>query len=91
MPPIRSISCDKNSLIVVDGKSTHTFDVSKIPIGKDTIPKLESYINSIWIPSLQLDYEMEVHVLSVSPLVLNVYTANKGEKIPTEWWIESIE
>lgn len=89
MPAIREIKFDKNSLTLVDHKTTHTFDVSKIPVGKDTIAKLELYINTVWIPSLNItDYQLEIHIFSVSPLVLTAFSADIGIKIPTDWWVE---
>ena len=92
MPSIHSISCDKNMLKIVDRKSTHIFDASKIPVDKDSIAKLENYINTQWIPSLEItDYQLEVHIFSVSPLSLTAYTANIGEKIPTDWWLPPIQ
>ena len=92
MPSIRSISCDKNILKVLDRKATYIFDASKIPPDKNSVVKLENYINTQWIPSLEItDYQLEVHIFSVSPLLLTAYTANIGEKIPINWWVTSQE
>lgn len=88
MPPIQSISCDKNELKFVAQKATNLFDISKFPPEKDSVAKAEDYINNFWIPSLRItDYQLEVHVFSLSPLELTVYSANIGEKIQQNWWI----
>ena len=88
MPSIRSVSVDKNMLKVIDRKSIFIFDASNIPPDKDSVAKLQNYINDTWIPSLEItDYQMAVHIFSVSPLSLTVYTANIGEKIPVNWWV----
>jgi hypothetical protein len=34
-------------------------------------------------------YQMRVHIVSVKPLILNVYVTNLGEKIPDNWWIDT--
>lgn len=89
MPAIRGISFDKNMLKIVDHKTTHSFDISKIPPDKDTIQKAETHTNSTWIPSLNItEYQLEVHIFSVSPLVLTVYAADIGIRIPQDWWVE---
>lgn len=90
MPPIRSISCDKNSLEFTDSKgNTHTFDITKVVSSdKSSIAKLENYINTQWLPPLiNGAYIMEVHIFNLQPLHLTVFCANAGENIPQDWWI----
>lgn len=95
MPAIRQISVDKNALTFTDkyGKQ-NVFDISDVPVklflDPQCITKLEEHINTVWLPPLlNNDLQVVVHIFSVSPLFLTVYTANIDEKIPQDWWIDS--
>lgn len=94
MPAIQEINVSKNSLTLVDRKGKHTFDVSKIPVGilasQTSIQQTEDYINNVWLPSLKItDYQVQVHVFSVSPLFLTCYAADLKEVIPLDWWTDN--
>lgn len=36
----------------------------------------------------QPDYQMVVHIFTFSPLSLTAYTADLGDNIPNNWWLE---
>ena len=86
MPAIKSVSFDKNILQVIDRKTVYSFDSSQVPKGS-TISSLETYLNTVWLPAhSSKDYQIQVHIFSVSPLSLTAYTADLGETIPSNWW-----
>lgn len=91
MPPIRKINCG-NELRFTDQKGIeYKFDFSDVPMGviadKNPINKLEQHLNNNILPNITKgQYQMRVHVFSVSPLNLTVCAANIGETIPDNWW-----
>ncbi len=87
MPAIKSTSCEENKLTVVDQDSTYVFDASDIPVDKTTIQEVEDYINNEWLPeNCNGDYQIKVHIFTVSPLVLTVWTADLDVVCPSNWW-----
>lgn len=89
MPPIQYIKCEDGLIEFMDKSRTKKVLVaSDIPADKNTIAKIESWINNDWIPLNVSGYQMQVHIISKSPLRATIYTANNGEKIPDNWWLE---
>lgn len=86
MPAINSINC-ANGLVFVDDGGEHSFGVSDIPADKDTVQKLEDYLNNEFLPNNSSGgYKIKVHVFSLSPLLLTAYTADLDVNIPNNWW-----
>ena len=88
MPAIKSINCENNKLIVFDQDGSYEFDAGDIPNDANTVQKLEDYLNNEWLPTVAGDYQIKVHIFSVSPLTLTAFTADIGESIPENWWVE---
>lgn len=90
MPTIQSIDITKNSLILIDYKGKYVFDTSKIPPDKDSILKLETYLNDEWLPPLtRREYQTQVKVFSLSPLKMSCAIADDKEIIPQNWWVDT--
>lgn len=90
MPPIRSINCNNNAIEIITHNGKSIFDSSKIPVGINTIKKLEDYLNKVWLLLVtKNEFKAEIHIFSFSPLVMTIYIADNKERIPSNWWIES--
>ena len=89
MPPIRSVKCADDLLEFTDSRDvTKTLQAIAIPPNQNTIAKIETYINNVWIPTNVSGFQMQVHIFSRSPLRLTVFTANLGIAIPANWWMD---
>lgn len=89
MPPIRSIRCIDNLIEVLDYRGVpFTLVASAIPPQHNTIAKVETYINTVWIPANVSGYQMQVHVTTLSPLRVILGTWNAGLTIPPNWWVD---
>lgn len=86
-PPIHFVRFSDNTIQFEDYRgTTRTLLASAIPSGSTTIAQVETYINSIWIPANVSGYQMQVHVFSLNPLRVTVWTGNIGIPIPANWW-----
>lgn len=87
MPTIRSVDCS-NGITIIDGSGKRQLLPANIPAQLLLPQDVENWINQNWLQSP--DYQINVHVVSVQPLQVTVYTANIGEIIPPNWWIDPI-
>lgn len=88
MPPIQKTNCVRDQLSFTDGRGIQrTINFLDIPSLSRSVDLAERYINEVWIPTVVQGYQMEVHVFSVSPMVLSVITQNLGRPIPSGWWL----
>ena len=90
MPPVRSITtaADRLTIVLNDGVE-RTILASQIPATQNTVAKVETYLNNIWRPTfLAGRCVMEVHVFSLNPLRVNVWTSNTGLTPPANWWVK---
>lgn len=93
MPAIKSISVENNKLTVYDSFDSYVFTVNDVPVGIFTsgnpTQELEDYLNETWLPSVANgNYQIKVHVFSVSPLALTVWTGDPEVVCPDNWWAE---
>jgi hypothetical protein len=87
MPPVRTILTADNLIQFTDFKGIQrTLLAASIPVGNNTPSKVETFINTIWIPANVTDYQMRVHVFSIAPLRVALGTWNMNETIPPNWW-----
>ena len=85
MPPVRAVSFGDNWLTLVDRTGTKTYTAAMLPGSVDTAQKAEDAINA-WLVANITDYQVRVHVFSLSPLRVTVGTWNTGASIPQNWW-----
>lgn len=88
MPPIRNITITPTQFSFTDKSGVaKTFVYSALPATQDTPAKAETFINT-WCAANISDYQMVVHVFSISPVQLTVWTGNLGVTIPANWWVD---
>lgn len=89
MPAVQSIDCTQGLKLAVAGKLLASFAASDMTPAFKTTQDLESYLNGAWKQTnINGDFQIRAHVFSLSPLSLTVLTANAGEKIPPNWWLD---
>lgn len=88
-PPIRSITITDNQIQFVDYRGgTRTIAAASIPVAQNTAAKVETYLNTTWLPSVRgADYQIVIHVFSISPLKAAVLVTGVGVSVPANWWI----
>jgi len=89
MPPVRSVRCADNLIEFTDFSGIQkTLLANNIPSGNNTVAKIETYINDVWIPANVTGYQMRAHVFSRLPLRVTVGTWNFGITILESWWLD---
>lgn len=86
MPPVRSVQIDGDLLTISDKNGVTTLSAAMVPAALKNLATVENWINTVWIPAHFPDYQVQAHVVSLSPLVVNVWTGNNGVPIPAQWW-----
>jgi hypothetical protein len=57
------------------------------PNQRTSVAKMETWINTVWIPANISGYVCAVHVFSIAPFHVTVYTGDFGTAIPANWWV----
>ena len=89
MPTVRAITAIDDEFSISDHRGgTRRLQAAAIPSQHVTIAAVETYINTVWIPTnFTDDYQVRVHVLSLSPMRVNVKVWDAGLPIPATWWV----
>ena len=85
MPSVRSIDLT-NGLRLIDAAGTKVITAATIPAQQDTLAKAEGWRNT-WLAGQVNGYQAVVHLFSLNPLQLAIYTAELGRAIPANWWV----
>jgi hypothetical protein len=88
MPAIRSVLCQSGSFVVADqGGVSRIVTTAMIP-GPDNTPALvATWINTVWVPANITGCQLIVHVFTIAPLTVAVWTGNIGVTPPSgSWW-----
>lgn len=89
MPPLGSIEVlsDRIRLVTHTSKGTVEFLHSSIPANvlNKPIATVESWVNT-WLASNVVDFQAKVHIVSLTPFVINIICVNAGLPIPANWW-----
>jgi len=88
MPPIRSIILGLNTLSIRDHRGVaRTLNASAIPSQQNTVARVETWINTVWIPANISGYQAVVHVFSLNPLHATIWTGDLDVPLPVgDWW-----
>lgn len=86
MPPIRSVSIDATQIQILDRIGTRRLTYSSIPQSQNSIAKAEAWVNN-WLAQNITEYAVVVHVFSISPLRVTVWTGAAGTSPPADWWL----
>lgn len=89
MPPVRSVLIGDNSLTISDHTGVKVLTYAQIPPTQNTPKKIETYINTVWIPANITGYAATAHVFSLNPLRLTLWTGDTGLSAPANWWVDS--
>ncbi len=88
MPAIRSVQIEDNLVTITDQKGVRILDATKLAGNLNTIAKVENFVNNTWIPANITDYACAVHVFSLNPLRVTVWTGDIGLTPPANWWTD---
>lgn len=87
MPAIRQVSIQSDKISFDSVGVTKTLTYASMPASQNTIAKVESFINS-WLASNVNSCQMVCHIFSINPVKATIYTANLGDSIPANWWVD---
>ena len=85
MPRLTSISCDNGVVTASNGQKTWTLTEAMIPAQQNTPAKVEAWANN-WLAANVTECQVLIHVFSLAPLKMTVWTGTLGALVPVDWW-----
>jgi hypothetical protein len=89
MPPIRSMSCADDLIAFTDAQGiAREITGAQVRLAAVDVAQAEARINTVLLPAIVADYQMQVHVTSLNPLKLNLIAADAGVSLRSDWWVK---
>lgn len=88
MPPVRAVSFVDDVLTIDDLRGQKVLLKSQAPANVNSIAKWETFAND-WAATNIPDYQVRVHITSLTPLRGTIGTWNLGDTIPVNWWLDA--
>lgn len=89
MPSVMSVDCDDGILKFKSEDGINQIDPSMLPeLDLNTpIPDIENFINFVWLPPLlKNNFQVRVHIFSLVPRSITIWTGDIGVSVPDNWW-----
>lgn len=90
MPPVQAVLVGPNALTVLqlkDASGTVSLALSAIPTGTlVTAADYETWIDNWLATNITAGYQAVCHVITISPLRIQLWVTDAGLTIPANWW-----